>query len=332
MKAGNEMKTDGGMNENRRTGKNNGMDLQYGTLLRAGEIMREYRKRKWISNVIVLLDIIFLVYLAIIKMDYAISYMVGGFAFFLMILSVFALYGVIAAIAIFIKWLGAVKIDKTLCEECDPFVYEACIDRLHTVFYKERVAVLRAMAKYYQGDSRSAEEIFRNVNLYKLKGLYKVNYYILMSAIYFERGEGMRAAELEQSYRAGIRNKKEQILFKTLCASNNLIRAMENKDYQSAFRFLAERKELDSGKCRKWTHIAYSMFEAEVYAEIGDEKSARLNLNYVIAEGGRLLYVEKAKELLKKMDTETKEGSADAEPADEKMVKEKLADGEPAND
>lgn len=291
------------------------MVLQQGVRLRAEEIMREYRTHKWISNVIVLADIIILVYLAVFKLSYTVSYMVGGFTFFLMILSAFALYGVIAAAAIYIKWLGAIKIYKALYEECDPFVFEACADRLHIVFHKERLLFLRAIAKYYQGDNRSAEQIFRNINLYKLKGPYKLNYYILMSAILFEKGEGMRVSELEQSYRSGIKNKKDQMYFKMLCASNNLIRAMENSDYQSAFRFFAERKSLDR-KCSKWLHIAYSMFAAEIYAGLEDEKSARLNAEYVLAEGGRLVYVERAKALLREMGSAEKEKFANAKSPD----------------
>lgn len=288
------------MNANNRMNVNNGVNPQAETILKADEIMRECRKRKWISNAIVVLDIILLVYLAIFKHEY-ISYMVGGFTYFLIVLSVFSLYGVIGAAAIFIRYQGMIKIDRAFFEECDPFVYEECLNRLHIVFYKERFALLHAMARYYQGDSRGAEEMLRNINLYKLKGAYKVNYYILMSSIFFEKGEGMRVAELEQSYRAGVRNKKEQIMFETLCANNNMIRAMENKDYQTAFRFLSERRGLERGKFRKWTNIAFSMFEAEIYACIGDGKSARMNLDYVLSEGGRLVYVKRAGELLQKL-------------------------------
>lgn len=298
---------------------NRGVNRQADTQMRADAIMKAYQMHKWISHGIVLLDIFFLIYMVVFKMDYRIDYVVGGFASLLLTISVFALYGVIAAIAILVKWLGGVKIDKALYEECDPFVYEACLDRLHTIFYKERFAALHAMARYYQGDSRSAEEILRNINLYKLKGMHKLNYYILMSAICFEKGEGMRAAEFEQSYRRSLRkNKKEQMYFQMLCASNNLFRAMENKDYKAAFDFLAKRKVLDAGKCRKWTYIGYSLWEAKIYAGLGDEKSARLNAEYVLAEGGRLVYVERAKVLLREM------GSAEKE----KFVNAKSPDGE----
>lgn len=278
--------------------------------LRAGEIIKKYRLHKYISCGIVTVDIVFLIYMIVFKMDYRISYIVGGFSSLLLTVSVFAMYAVIAAVAVFVKWVGAVKIDMALYEQCDPFVYEACLGRLRTFFYKERFACLHAIAQYYQGNFRGAEEILRNVNLYKLKGMFKVNYYIIMSSICFRKGEGMRAAELEQSYRAGMKknNKKEQIGFQTLCASNNMYRAMENKDYQSAFKFLAERKELEGGKAKKWTLIGFSMWEARICAGLGDKESARLHLNYVIAEGGRLVHVTEAKELL-----ETINSTADGE-------------------
>ena len=112
------------------------------------------------------------------------------------------------------------------------------------------------------------------------------------------------------------KNKKEQMYFQMLCASNNLFRAMENKDYKAAFDFLAKRKVLDAGKCRKWTYIGYSLWEAKIYAGLGDEKSARLNAEYVLAEGGRLVYVERAKALLREMGSAEKEKFANAKSPD----------------
>lgn len=277
--------------------------MERDTELRAGEIIKKYRTHKYISCGIIALDIVFLVYMFIFKMDYRINYIVGGFASLLLTVSVFALYAVIGAVAVLVEWLGAMKIHLALYEECDPFVYESCLNRLHPFFYKERFACLSAVARYYQGDFHGAEEILRNVNLYKLKGMYKVNYYIIMSSIFFKKGEGMRVAELEKSYRAGMKknNKKEQMYFRMLCACNNMYRAMENKDYQSAFRFLTERKELEEGKTRKWALIGFNMWEARVCAGMGDMESARLRLDYVIKDGGRLVYVAEARELLEKI-------------------------------
>lgn len=282
-------------------GDKKGMDRE--TELKAGEIMKQYRVHKWVSTIMLALDIVFLIYMVVFKMDYRIDYIVGGFASFMLIVSLFVTYAAVAAAAVFVKWLGAVKIDMALYEQCDPFVYEVCLNGLHTLFYKDRIACLHAMAQYYQGNIDKAEEILRGVNLYKLKGMFRLNYYIIMCAICFHKGRGMQAAELERSFRNSLKNnKKNQMCFEVLCASNNLIRAMENKDYSSAFKFLSERKQLDGPKCRKWTLIGYSLYEAEIYAGIGDEKSARLNLDYVISEGGRLVFVEHARELLRDME------------------------------
>lgn len=44
------------------------------------------------------------------------------------------------------------------------------------------------------------------------------------------------------------------------------------------------------------------MLEAEIHAGLGETKSARINLEYVIDEGGRLVQVQQAKELLRKLD------------------------------
>lgn len=269
---------------------------------KARQIMAHYRKRKYLGFAVVALDIIYLVYLVIFKMDARIDYVMGGFASLLLTVSVFIVYAVIALIGLVIIWSGASKIDAALSQMCDPYLYEACLNRMRVWRYKDRFACLRGMAKYYQGDIDKAEETFRNINVYKLKGMTKINYYLLMSAIYFQRGMGQRVTELEQAYRAGIKkSKREQLYFQMLCASNNLHRAMENKDYESAFRFLAERKELDGKQIMKWTRIGYYLWEAKIYAGIGDIRSARMNLNYVIKEGGRLVHVSQAKELLEQL-------------------------------
>lgn len=270
--------------------------------LKSGEILKKYRLHKWISNIIVVLDIAVIIYMIIFKMDYRITYVVGGFASFLLTLGIFALYAVIGIVAVLIKRVGAVKIERALYDQCDPFVYEACLDKLHVIFYKERFACLHAIANYYQGNYGRAEEILRRINQYKLTGIYKLNYYILMSALCFRKGEGQRVAEFERIYLTGTKKKKsEQMYFRMLCASNNLYRAMENKDYKSAFRFLAERKELDGARTKKWTLIGYSMWQAKICAAVGDKESARMNLDYVISEGGRLVDVAEAKELLAKI-------------------------------
>ncbi len=270
--------------------------------MRVNQIMAQYRKRKWIGFAVVAFDIIYLVYLIVFKMDVRINYVVGGFAALLLTMNVFIVYAVIAIIAVVIIQSGSNKITDTLYQMCDPYLYEECLNRLRVWRYKDRFSCLHGMAQYYQGDTDRALETFRSINVHKLKGLIRTNYYLLMSAIYFQKGMGQRVPELEQAYRASMKkSKREQIYFRTLCASNNLYRAMENRDYESAFRFLEERKELDV-KVPKWVRIGYHLWEGKIYAAIGDKNSARMNLNYVVKEGGRLVHVSQAKELLEEME------------------------------
>ncbi len=271
------------------------------------QIMSQYRKRKWAGFAIVALDIVYLVYLVIFKMDVEINYVVGGFAALLLMLDVFIVYAVIAVAAVVLIASGGAKIDAVLYQMCDPYLYEECLNRMHVWRYKDRFACLHGMAQYYQGNIDKAEETFRGIHIYNLRGVVKVNYYLLMSAIYFKRGMGQRVTELEQAYRASMKKtKREQLYFQTLCASNNLYRAMENKDYQSAFLFLEERKELDRKQTAKWIRIGYHLWEGKIYAAIGDKNSARMHLNYVIKEGGRLVHVSQARELLEELGHEKK--------------------------
>ena len=67
--------------------RNGGMEWQAQTQFRANEIMKKYWVHTWISYAIVLLDIIFLIYMVVFKMDYRINYIIGGFAELLLIIS-----------------------------------------------------------------------------------------------------------------------------------------------------------------------------------------------------------------------------------------------------
>lgn len=267
---------------------------------RLRKVMAEYRRQRVIAWLTVIVAIFYLVYLVVFKIDYRLRFVIGGFASLLLTVSVFVTYGLLAFIAAVFSRNGAVKITKVLSEECDPYLFEACLNRLPVLFHKDRAACNHAMAQYYQGDFNRAWETFQGINVYKLKGLFKINYYMMMSALYFRRGMGMQVRDLENSYRAGMK-KRERKWFELLCASNNFTRAMENKDYESAFRFLHERKALDTGAFQKWHLVSYCMNEAEVCTGLGDEKSAELNLQYVIAHGGRLFFVEEAKKMLEEM-------------------------------
>lgn len=281
------------------------------------QVMAKYYRRKWTGVGICAAAVIYLIYLEIYRMDYRISLVVGGFASFLLTISVFAVYLVLAAFAIFMMRYGARAISETLSEACDPYLYEACLNRLNILFYKDRLACNYALAQYYQGEFDRAWGTLQRINVYKLKGSFKLNYYILLSSLYFKRGMGGHVAELEQAYRSGIRNKREQKYFRMLCAGNNFIRAMGNRDYDAAFRFLREREALNGNMCPRWQRIGYRIREAQLYAALGEKESAKLNLRYVLQNGGRIFYVREAEhlmsELASKEETEGKEPQKETE-------------------
>lgn len=265
--------------------------------LRIRQVMSCYHRRKWAGIAVCAAAIIYLVYLIIFKMDYRITFVVGGFASFLLTVSVFIAYCAAAVVSVLLVRFGVTAITNTLSRDCDPYLFEACLSRLPVLFYKDRAACNFAMAQYYQGNFERSWETMQCINVYKLKGIFKINYYIMMSALYFRKGMGDRAAELEQAYRAGIKSKKDKKYFRKLCAGNNVFRAMENKDYEAAFRFLREREELNENVFQRWQKVGSSMREAQIYAALGEKESARLNIQYVLENGGRLFYIEEAKKL-----------------------------------
>lgn len=122
-----------------------------------------------------------------------------------------------------------------------------------------------------------------------------------MSSLYFRRGMGQQVRELEEAYRKTAQNKMENKNFQILCASNNLTRALENKDYTAAFRFLQERIELNGNLSQTWTKVGFYFKEAEIYLGLGEKESARLKLEYVTEKGGRLFYVQEARQMLEGM-------------------------------
>ena len=276
--------------------------MNYDMELKVKQVMAAYYRRKAAALGIGIIAVFYMIYLAIFRMDYRVRLVVGGFASFLLTLSIFIVYMILLLLMIYMMHFAWSAISATLSKDCDPYIYEACMRRLTIRFYKDRVSCNHAVARYNQGDFEGAWEILQHINVYKLKGTFKLNYYILMSALCFKKGMGAHAAELEQTYRGGMKKKKDQIRFQILCADNNFIRAMQNKDYRMAFQFIREREELNGNISCRFHRVSSSMKEAEIYAAMGNKESAGLKLAYVIKNGGRLFYVNEAKNLLEKLE------------------------------
>ena len=103
---------------------------------------------------------------------------------------------------------------------------------------------------------------------------------------------------------ARLRRKRDWKYFEMLCAGNNLTRAIENQDYQSASRFLHERIDLNGNAVRPWMKVNYALKEAQIYLGLGEKESAKLSLNYVVSKGNRMWCVQEAQRILAGMGTE----------------------------
>lgn len=282
--------------------KENEKNLQAVNSERTEKIMSQYRKHLMACLAIILIEFIFSQYMVDFILDEKL-YRTGGMLFWGLLSCILTQFVFVLLIAVLIRGGGYTKIRALLYEECDPFAYETCLSKLHAPLARESGAVLRALAQCCQGNSQKAEETLKNINPYKLRGEDKLEYYLLMSELCFAKGEEMRVAEFERVYLTGVeKNQREQKCFQRFCANNHRLWAMKNKDYPAAHRFLSEQRALSGRKCEKYSVIKYSMLEAEIHAGLGETKSARINLEYVIDEGGRLVQVQQAKELLRKLD------------------------------
>lgn len=266
--------------------------------------LHKYHRKMAVTGGIILVDIVYLIYVAIYLLDPEVTlWTFGGFGSFLLEVTAFLAYGGIAFIAILNEAIAKKEIEKILFEECDPFLYEACVMRMKTPFYKDRVKCNLAVARYFQGNIDGAYDTFMQIRPEKLKREFILNYYSVLSGIYFLKGMGQQVPELEQACRRSLsKNKKGQARFAYLCASNNYQRALANEDYASAFQFIQEGAVAPNNIQYKLHAMIYNYNVAKIYIKMGEKVSARWNLEYVKKEGNKLFMVQKAEEMLKSME------------------------------
>ena len=171
--------------------------------------------------------------------------------------------------------------------------------RIKQPFFKDRVNCNLAVARYYQGNIDAAYDTLMAINPEKLKREFALNYYLLLSMIYFQRDMGQQVPELEQACRRKLsKNKEGQALFAHLCACNNFRRAMANKDYDAAFGFMQDaatapnRLFLDSCIRLHTATMQRCCTEQQV-----KRASTGWNLDYIAKEGNKLFVVQKAEEM-----------------------------------
>ncbi|MDO5589901.1 MAG: hypothetical protein Q4F98_02425 [Lachnospiraceae bacterium] len=278
------------------------MDMELENEIR--KVLRRYHKKKWIAGAIVILDIAFFVYLYVFKLNTDVCiWAFGNMGAFFMQAFIFIGYMAIAIGAGLLIAFTNMEMQKILFETCDPFLYEACILRTRQIFFKDRVKCNLAVSRYYQGNIEKAYATLMEIRPGKLKKEFLINYYLILSAVYFEKGMGDKVPELEKTCKRRMaNNKKGQKLFWYLCASNNLQRAIVNKDYEAAFKFLNEAEEQRTKYNYRIYKLFYCYYSALIYMGVGDKKSAKWNLDYVIQTGNCLSVKEKAEEMRKSME------------------------------
>ncbi len=267
----------------------------------------QLHKYQGIGFGIVIVAVVYLLYMIFGMDTYYMIWAFGGGISFLVIVSVFLVYALLAAAGYLVMRKGSVKISEIMSEECDPFLYEACISKNRRGLYKDRILCNLALAQHYQGDYDREWQTLQGIHVQKLKGIFKVNYYILLCDQYFRRGMGLQVRDLEEAFRRSIRGKRDQKYFEMLCAGNNLTRALENEDYPSASKFLEERFDLNGGISKTWMRVLYAFKLAQVGIGLGEKESARLHLEYVVLKGNCMWCAGEAKRMLAEME----EGSTD---------------------
>lgn len=260
----------------------------------------KYRKRKYKGGLVSAVAILYFVFIGF-HVDYSkIQDVFSGIGKILIELSIVLVFFVIYIIGLLIIQGSGIEIQKILFEECNPYLYEACLRKCRVLWKRDAFTCTLAAAKYYQGDKEQMYHELQSIQVFKLKRTALVNYYSLMSDYYFSHGLQDRVSELEQACARSIgRGKNNQKQYQIFCASNNLRRAMANEDYGAAFQFLMEIKELQGSNGNRLFLVIHHMWEARIYLALGEKESAKVNLDYVVEKGGCLGIVNQAKRLLK---------------------------------
>lgn len=191
------------------------------------------------------------------------------------------------------------KIRDILMEECDPYLYEACVKKTTFGLFNSDLRKFNcAMTAYYKGDFQNAWELFQGVRLQKIRGR-MADYYQLKTLLYFEMGLGGQVCQIEEEFRMKAVKPQMQKKFRAFCLTNNIRRACENKDYQMAYRFIQERMEsANNWKISILQKVNFTYWNGLVDAGAGNLEAAREKLSWVAVKGNRLYIARRAKEML----------------------------------
>lgn len=201
---------------------------------------------------------------------------------------------VIVQILIFVIQGAETQISGSLTKSCDPFLYEACLYRVGGGMKKQ---INLALAQYYEGNFEQSWDTISRVSPDGLKKKYKYNYYMLRSALLFRQGRAGEVRNLEDEFQRTIGGREDTVYMQLLCASNNMRRALENKDYPSAYGFLQDYTRLYQRDSQPWVKVGIACWEGVLEYLCGNETGADARLAYVEKYGGKLFYVQELKKI-----------------------------------
>ena len=236
-------------------------------------------------------------------LDYLDSmYLIPPFFWILgMLFSLIGALGMIFILFIFSR-RNSMKIIEILEEECEPFLYEMCWHKTQLKFlFRNNHLCNLMLARYYQGNYEEAWDTANQIQRQKLKGVFRGNYYIIMSALCFRKGMGGRVKELEEEFRLRISSGMDKQNMQILCANNNLQRAYENEDFTAAYGFLQEINYLAGMRNTRKQRVLNSFWEARLALASGKTEEAKVKAGYAFRYGNRTIMAEEAKKLLEEI-------------------------------
>lgn len=202
-----------------------------------------------------------------------------------------------------------------LQNQCDPFLFEACLYHLGAWGGENTKRLNLAVAQYYQGNFEQASDTLQHVNPESFKKTNRLNYYIIRCSLCFRMGMPEKVRELENEFQRQISGKEDARNMRILCAMNNMKRACQNQDYPAAWRFYYEWLGLTKkGASQEWSLVGRIFQTALLEKECGNETRAREGFAYVKKHGNRLMFAEEAGRFLGKKeqdDTQIKENGGE---------------------
>lgn len=285
----------------------------------AKKIVRNY----WIRSIMYIILTIGIMLLFIFNPADVYTYDCPWFVYHIYrIISLIAL-GALEVLVTVIHNLYNIKVMGIMDERCDPYLFEECWKKMKLSHLVKNVYYYNNAVIYlHQGKREEAWKQMMNIKPEKLKGDIRDNYYLLKCNLLCEYNMIDQMKQVEDEARMNIRDKKDAKSFQKLCAENNMYRAYLNKDYESAYRFLAEYFDcIGQVKCMiQKIHFVY--WKGILDKETGNPISAKVCFEFVIENGNKLYCVEHAKQKLMEIEGQ-KEESVKEDP-----VKEVQKEGE----